>query len=154
MADRAGELVLDSRLEEARRLGPWLEQELAAVADEAARGELELALVELVTNVIRHGHDDEPGHPIRLRLQLAEGLLRIEIRDRGSPMPPEALDAADTALDFGDGGGDDDGGGLDGLPVSGLGLGLVKAIVDRLDYASDAGGNLTTLEKRLAPDVA
>ena len=50
------ELILDSRIEEIRKLGLWLAAALAPEEDEAGVAELELALVELVSNTIRHGH--------------------------------------------------------------------------------------------------
>jgi anti-sigma regulatory factor (Ser/Thr protein kinase) len=91
MAD-ADEIVLDCRLDEIRKLGPWLAGALVPEIDEPAIATLELVLVELVSNTIRHGHAGEGGHPIRLRLErLGNWQVRVEIQDRAHPIPTEIL---------------------------------------------------------------
>jgi serine/threonine-protein kinase RsbW len=140
----SSELVLDSRIEEIRKLSPWLAATLREACGTEAAGGLELALVELVTNVIEHGHDGAAGHPVLLRVERAGGLVRIEIRDRGRPIPPDALNDTGDALGF-------DPDDLDALPTGGIGLALVRAAVDRLDHRPDGEGNLTVIEKDLDP---
>lgn len=137
-------VVLDSRLEETRRLGPWLEDALGSAVDADTLAGLELVLVELVTNIVRHGHAGQPGHAIELRAELGDGLVTIEIHDRGQSIPPEALQGAGDAFDFSM----DD---LDELPTHGMGLGLVLATVDEFDYAPGEAGNRTLVRKRVEP---
>ncbi len=138
------ELVLDSRLEEIRRLGPWLAQALPQAADDPAIAVLELVLVELVSNTIRHGHANEPGHAIRLRLELLENRrVLIEIRDRGTPIPAEILNRSNDPLGFA---AED----VEVLPESGLGLAMVRAAVDRFEYRTGPDAdNVTVVEKAL-----
>ena len=138
------ELVLDSRLEEIRRLGPWLAEALAHEGDEPAIAVLELVLVELVSNAIRHGHAGEAGHAIRLRLErLGSSRIRVQIRDRGKPIPAEILDRYTHPLAFAV---DDVG----TLPESGLGLAMVQAAVDRFEYRTGPDAdNVTVVEKAL-----
>jgi anti-sigma regulatory factor (Ser/Thr protein kinase) len=47
------------------------------------RADASLLASELVTNAVRYGRPD-----IRLRLQVAEDRLRVEVHDGGGPMPP------------------------------------------------------------------
>ncbi len=138
------ELVLDSRLEEIRRLGPWLAEALAHEGDDPAIAVLELVLVELVSNAIRHGHANEPGHAIRLRLERLESRrVRIQILDRGTPIPRKVLDRHIGPLEFAV---DDVG----TLPESGLGLAMVQAAVDRFEYRTGPDAdNVTVVEKAL-----
>ena len=138
------ELVLDSRLEEIRRLGPWLAQALPQAADDPAMPVLELVLVELVSNTIRHGYANEPGHAIGLRLErLGSSRIRVQIRDRGKPIPAEILDRHTHPLEFAV---DDVG----TLPESGLGLAMVRAAVDRFEYRTGPDAdNVTVVEKAL-----
>ncbi|WP_405010153.1 ATP-binding protein [Kitasatospora sp. NBC_01539] len=69
----------------------------ADVADAVA--DAELAVSELVTNALRHG-----GPPVRLRLRIAGGSLRIEVQDGGPGSPvlrgpdPEAVSGRGLAL--------------------------------------------------------
>jgi anti-sigma regulatory factor (Ser/Thr protein kinase) len=138
------ELVLDSRLEEIRKLGPWLARALPQAADDPAVAVLELVLVELVSNAIRHGHANEPGHAIGLRLELLDSRrIRVQIRDRGKPIPAEILDRHTHPLEFAV---DDVG----TLPESGLGLAMVQAAVDRFEYRTGPDAdNVTVVEKTL-----
>jgi anti-sigma regulatory factor (Ser/Thr protein kinase) len=135
------EIVLDSRFEETRRLAPWLASVLGDVRSGTAADDLELALVELVNNIVLHGHGSEPGHPIRLRLEQEEGIVRVEIRDRGRPVPAEAFSPA-GAFSF-------DPEDLDSLPVDGMGMALVQSVVDHLEYGMDGEDNVTLVVKDL-----
>jgi anti-sigma regulatory factor (Ser/Thr protein kinase) len=139
------ELVLDSRLEEIRKLGPWLTEALPRAGSDPAIAVLELVLVELVSNAIRHGHAGEAGHAIRLRLKRLEGhRVQVQIRDRGKPIPAALFNRAGDPLEFA---ADD----IQELPESGLGLAMVQAAVDRIAYrTAPDGDNVTTIEKTLA----
>jgi anti-sigma regulatory factor (Ser/Thr protein kinase) len=105
---------------------------------------LELVLVELVSNAIRHGHANEPGHAIGLRLELLESRrVRIQILDRGTPIPTEILDRHTGPLEYST----DD---LEMLPESGLGLAMAQTAVDRWEYrTAPDGNNVTIIEKNL-----
>jgi anti-sigma regulatory factor (Ser/Thr protein kinase) len=137
------ELVLDSQIDEIRRLGPWLERVLPSDHLDMPRAEIELALVELVSNIIRHGYVDRARGPIHLRLERRCARARIEIHDGGRPVPPWAVENADDALAF-------DPDDLDKLPVGGIGLAMSIAVMDHFDYAQGCAGNVTTIEKALA----
>jgi anti-anti-sigma factor len=136
------ELALDSRFEETRRLRSWLTAALEEAGSLGAADDLELALVELVANIVQHGHDGRPGHVVRLRLEHRDELVRVEIRDSGRPVPAETFAAADPTLAFA-------ATDLDDLPESGMGLALARAMVDRLEHRREGAGNLTIVEKRL-----
>src|SRR4028119_1647786 len=60
---------------------------------EEGAGDVELALVEAATNVVRHGYGPEGG-PIRIEaLEVPSGLL-VRIFDWGHPIPGETLASA------------------------------------------------------------
>jgi anti-sigma regulatory factor (Ser/Thr protein kinase) len=141
------ELVLDSQIHEIRRLGPWLERALPGTKSETSRAEIELALVELVSNIIRHGYNGCACGPILLRLEQRGERVRIEIRDSGRAVAPWAVDHADEALEF-------DPDDIDRLPVCGLGLAMAIAVMDHFDYVQGKAGNVTTIEKTLGAPAA
>ena len=114
------EIVLDSRFEETRKLGPWLVAALGEVGSEGAVDDLELALVELVTNIVMHA-----GTPAHLTVHLEEGTLGVLVRDGGQAVA-EAVPASDE----------------DPLRVSGRGLTLIDALADRWGTHSDAYGTI------------
>lgn len=101
---------------------------------------LEVALSEVLTNLVRHG---QAPAPIELAWTEWPGLLEIEVRDRGRAIPPERLAAAGEA-DF-----DFDPTDFGTLPEGGLGLAIIKTVFDSVDYASAGGANVLLLRKRL-----
>lgn len=102
--------------------------------------ELELILEELVTNVIRHGYDagDAREHQIAIALELDADRIRIEVVDDGRPFDPRQAPAPDTTAP------------LEERPVGGLGLHLVRRLVDGLEHERRDGRNHLVLWKRTA----
>jgi serine/threonine-protein kinase RsbW len=98
---------------------------------------LHLALDEVVANVIRHAHDDGDEHRIGVQLTVGDGVVTIEVNDDGVPFNP--LAAPPPNLD---------------APISqrrpgGLGIHIIKAIMDGLDYRRTKGRNRLTIVKML-----
>ncbi len=137
-------LVLHNRIEETRRLGPWLEAAIPEADLASARAELEMALVELVSNIVRHGYVEGIVASITLELRRSTDRACIVIRDEGRPVPPWAIELADSALDY-------DPAALDSLPTGGLGLAMAIAVMDGFTYEQEGGANVTRIEKELHP---
>ena len=60
--------------------------------------DVNVALDEVLTNIIAHGHDDGGVHEIRIRLTVDEDAIEAEVLDDGKPfnltaMPPPDLGA-------------------------------------------------------------
>ncbi|HNA21486.1 MAG TPA: ATP-binding protein [Agitococcus sp.] len=104
--------------------------------------EIELAVVEAVTNVVKHGLNKSPDALIEITLYSTDQLLAITIFDQGIPMPADALDAADgSVFDYI---AED----IEGWPTSGMGLSLIKAVMDEVQYNHDETGNTLRLIKK------
>ncbi len=97
---------------------------------------LQLVLEEIVTNLIRHGYDDDDSHEILVRLELEEDRLTIQIEDDGRSFDPRSAQSPDTDAPIFD------------RPIGGLGLHLVRSFVDEVDHCRRAGRNILTLRKR------
>jgi anti-sigma regulatory factor (Ser/Thr protein kinase) len=97
-----------------------------------------LALDELITNVIRHGYDDKAEHRIAIRLTLDHEALLVEVEDDGRAFNPVEAPAADVGAP------------LDQRPIGGLGIHLVRALMDDLEYRRDGDRNIVILRKRVA----
>ncbi|HYE53019.1 MAG TPA: ATP-binding protein [Azospirillaceae bacterium] len=106
---------------------------------QAAVDEIELGLVEALTNVVEHGYGGEAGE-VRLTVGLTAQTLWIELADRGRPMEPSLL--ADACLEY-------DCEDLDSLPESGMGLFLIQAAFDGVSYTSGGGWNRMVLVRNL-----
>jgi len=58
--------------------------------------EMNLALEEIVANVISYGFEDKEEHRIRVGLSLEQGELRAEVEDDGIPFNPLEAPSPDT----------------------------------------------------------
>ncbi len=95
-----------------------------------------LVLEELGLNIINHGHDDGL-HEIEIVLNSEAEALTIEIIDDGKPFDPlNDAPAPDVA------------GSLEDRPVGGLGIHLVRTMMDEMQYTREAGRNHLILVKR------
>jgi serine/threonine-protein kinase RsbW len=131
------------------RISRWPEglgQIRAALGALAERGHLSdevggafvLALEELVANVFEHG----AGGEVFLSIVCDGGRLDAEVVDSGPAFDPLAAEDPDI------------GAGIDERPVGGLGVLLVKKLMDRVHYRRSEGHNHVYLSKRLAPGQA
>ena len=102
------------------------------------RSEINLGLDELFTNIISYGFEDESEHQIKFSLAKAEETLVVEIEDDGIPFNP--LDAASPEVSWE----------LDSINIGGLGIHLVKKMMDDIDYQRIEGRNKLILKKCVA----
>jgi serine/threonine-protein kinase RsbW len=95
-----------------------------------------LAIEEMATNIIKYGYDDKAVHEILLRLQIHPGALVLVLEDDGHPFNP--LEAPEPDV---------------GLPAEqrapgGLGIHLVRKLVEQMDYERRGGRNRLTVKIR------
>jgi len=100
--------------------------------------EINLGLDELFTNIISYGFEDESEHQIKFSLAKAEETLVVQVEDDGMPFNPLAAAGPEAARD------------LDSLDIGGLGIHLVKKMMDDIDYQREEGKNKLILKKCVA----
>lgn len=99
---------------------------------------IQLALEELITNVINHGYRDGQPHTFTVALSVpAAGVIRSVITDDAPAYDPLARAEVDTSLP------------LEDRPIGGLGVHLVKKLMDVSHYERRDGKNILTIERRL-----
>jgi len=96
-----------------------------------------LALEELLTNTISYGYGDKSVQLIVIRLEVRGGQLIIRTVDGGLAFDPRTAKEPDTELS------------LKNRALGGLGVHLVKNLMDRVDYRHEGGKNHVTLRKNL-----
>lgn len=104
--------------------------------------EVELAAVEAITNIVKYGYANQPQGVIDVTLYSNAELLVLILHDQGTPMPEDALENADGSVfnyDVDD---------IDSWPTSGMGLSLIKAVMDDVQYMSGEAGNILRLVKK------
>jgi anti-sigma regulatory factor (Ser/Thr protein kinase) len=127
---------LPSRLEEIEKLADAVNAALPDRADLAFAANL--CLEELVANTILHGLKGRADRLIHIRLSLSEQWLEITIKDDAPPFDPfTQVPKPDLGL------------GVIDRPVGGLGIHLVKTMMDDARACYDGTGNLIVLLKSL-----
>ena len=131
------ELRLEPQLSEIPRLIDWVEARCRAdnVADEI-RSKMTLAVEEAVANVINHGFAGPSSScQIAVRLDISAACVAAEIIDNGRPFDPTAAPDPDLSLP------------LEERQPGGLGIHLMRQLVDRFEYRRSAERNILLLRK-------
>jgi serine/threonine-protein kinase RsbW len=139
-------LTIDSDLEMASPAGVFLNRvcELAGMG-EVERFQIEVCVVEAVNNSIRHSYGGRKNHPIHIGLRLdAEGIF-VEVSDNGVPAERKRIEEPrQSVLDFNPAD-------LNGLPEGGMGLPIIRKVMDKVEYTSCDGTNRFRMWKKLQP---
>jgi serine/threonine-protein kinase RsbW len=103
--------------------------------------EIELCVVEGTNNVIEHSYESKAGEEIALTLELSERDITIKISDRGKSMPEGLLQHLPQQLDFNPDH-------LDSVPEGGMGLILIKSMMNQVRYITQSGQNTLIMNRR------
>ena len=94
-----------------------------------------LAIEEAVTNVVSYAFAEvPPPHRIRLRLDIDEDRCAAELIDNGRPFDPSAAPPPDLT------------GSIEEREAGGLGIHLIRNMVDRVEYRRADGQNRLRIE--------
>jgi anti-sigma regulatory factor (Ser/Thr protein kinase) len=133
------ELVIANAPSELRRVAATVD---ALAADcglpSDATADMQVALDEVLTNIIRHGYTDGGAHEIRVRLSWEDQALVAEIEDDGRPFDLLSVPAPDVRS------------GLRDRPVGGLGIYFVRRLMDSVEYAAVGNRNRLVLRRKAA----
>ena len=94
-----------------------------------------LAIEEIATNIIKYGYDDALKHEITIRLALRESKLDIEICDDGNEFNPFSQPEPDVSSGA--------------RQIGGLGIHLVRNMLDTCSHERRDGRNIVKLSKNL-----
>ncbi len=97
---------------------------------------LNLALDEVVTNIISNAYDDEDEHQIAIRVALDGEGVSVRVEDDGRAFNPLDAPRPDLGLD------------LAKRPIGGLGVHIVRSVMDALEYRRDDDRNILVMRKR------
>ena len=129
---------LASDVKEIERLNHLVRQfgELHQVPSRALYS-VNLALDELVTNCVLYGHDEPTGEEVEIRIVTGGGELVASVVDSGKAFNP--LDAAPPDINAR----------LSDRELGGLGIHLVRTLMDHVSYQREGDKNVLTIRKRI-----
>jgi sigma-B regulation protein RsbU (phosphoserine phosphatase) len=98
---------------------------------------INLALEEAVVNVMTYAYPQETTGNVDIEAMANDERLKFTISDWGTPFDPTAQKEVDTTLS------------AEERPIGGLGIHLVRHIMDSINYERTDGKNVLTLRKKL-----
>ena len=100
--------------------------------------DIHLVLEEAVSNIIFYGYDEKAEESrIDIHADLKGGTLVIEIRDDAKPFNPLEASGPDLEIPF------------DDREIGGMGIHLIRTLMDDLEYTRSKGKNIFTMKKIL-----
>ncbi len=96
---------------------------------------LELAVEEAAVNICSYAYEIPPGE-VTVRITPEPGVVRIELVDNGVPFDPLSMDAPDIKSE------------LENREVGGLGIFLIRRMLDEVHYSRRGDQNILSLAVR------
>jgi len=133
---RLKEFSIKNDLSEIERL---IDEALAFCADcslpENALFDIRLAVEESVSNIIKYGYGDGEPHQIHLTVEAGNHGLILQIKDDGKAFNPLESPTPNISAP------------LEEKSIGGLGIYLLRSVMDRMEYKRDGNNNVLRLTK-------
>ncbi|HWQ66843.1 MAG TPA: ATP-binding protein [Methanospirillum sp.] len=104
--------------------------------DDGVLSQIHLATEEAVTNVVTHAYDKKGGN-ITVLIEMHHGEVIVSIADQGPAFDPTQIPPPDITAD------------LDHRVIGGLGVHLIRSVMDEVVYSRSEDGNLLTMKKKV-----
>jgi len=139
-------VIISSELENVGLVGRAVNKLCSDLFLETEIWNIELAVVEAVTNVIKHSYSKKPNGTVKIILKLGHEIVQITIQDSGVSLDTGLIDlTGGNVIEF-------DPKDRANLPEGGMGLYLIHKTMDKVNYLSKNGVNtLTLIKQRLVP---
>ena len=131
-------IILTNDISEISKLNEFVEEignEFSLTPDVVFN--VNLVLEEAIVNVINYAYPKEKHESIYLSAQLHEGSIVFVLTDTGMQFDPTKAPEADITLS------------LEDRPIGGLGIFLIRQIMNEVSYERIEGKNVLTLSKKL-----
>lgn len=92
-----------------------------------------LVLEEILTNIIKYAYQDDKDHDIFVEVHIAGNAIQIHVQDDGDEFDPQRVPEPDLNLP------------IEETKVGGLGLHLIRANVEQIDYERKGTKNCLTV---------
>ena len=134
-------IVLPNDTQEVPRLAAFVDEVCETVGfDATLTMQMNLAIEEAVVNVMNYAYLPGTHGDVTVEAQSNDVRLKFTIIDSGAPFDPTVKADADTSLS------------AEERPIGGLGIYLVRQLMDSINYERVDGHNVLTLRKKLTTD--
>jgi anti-sigma regulatory factor (Ser/Thr protein kinase) len=99
------------------------------------------AVMEWLVNVVKHSYAHRPDAHIAIQVLVGPDAIELMVEDTGKGMEPSRFEAAPAEVRF-------DPSKLSSLPESGMGLAIIKSVMDSVRYQCEHGVNRLTAVRR------
>ena len=131
-------LVLQNDVRQVKTLNAFVQQVTERLGIDAKLGkQIKLAVEESVVNVMDYAYPPEVTGDIEVQVTSDSQWLEFVIKDSGVAFDPTEKEKADTTLSAED------------RPIGGMGILLVRELMDCINYERTDGKNVLTLKKKL-----
>ena len=132
------EIIIKNEIAELERVAVFVEEvsQLLSLDSETTMN-LNLALEEVVSNVILYAYPQKMGENIIIKASSDDNILVFTITDKGDEFDPTKVEDADITLAAED------------RDIGGLGIFIVKNIMNEVTYQRLDGKNILTLKKNI-----
>lgn len=135
------ELTVPNQLSEASRVKEHFDTFSAHYGiPKQVRLKMHVVFDELLTNIISYAYQDKEKHDIGIKIELSTDRLKVSMFDDGIPFNPLGLETPDTELP------------LEKREVGGLGIHLVRKMMDKVSYRRRIDKNVITVVEYLKVD--
>src|SRR6266511_1717933 len=131
MLERRIKLVIDSNIEDVQLVSNVSNRlcTLGSMTD-IEIFQIEFAVVESVNNIIQHAYNNERGHEVETTFTLYANRVTLDVCDMGRTMDlKHRIQVENSPLEF-------DPTELNMLPERGLGLAIIREVMDDVTYSS------------------
>ena len=132
------ELTVPNRLAENARVKEHFDTFAAHYGiPDSVRLKMHVVIDELLMNIISYAYPDDDRHDICIKVELSDDRLKVSMVDDGIPFNPLGIETPDTQLS------------LEERQIGGLGIHLVRKMMDRVSYQRRIDKNVITAVKLL-----
>ncbi len=132
------DLTLQNDIAQVPLLAQFVEEVCEEIGlDMSTTMQMNLALEEAVVNVMKYAYPHGIVGNIHIEAQASDVRLKFVISDNGTPFDPTAKAEVDTTLS------------AEERPIGGLGIHLVRKIMDSINYERSRNKNVLTLRKKI-----
>ncbi|MDR2043229.1 MAG: ATP-binding protein [Clostridium sp.] len=126
------EMLIQAQVENLDRVLEFVETEAGELSAKE-RSQIAIAAEEIFVNIARYAYEGESGEAtVRI---VADGGITIEFEDSGTPYDPLAKEDPDVTLP------------AEERQIGGLGVFMVKKMMDSVDYRREGNKNIMTIRK-------